>query len=98
MAQWDNEVWAATAVYLGFLARFPDTHVVRKYGEAAAESLRLEALRHESALLRCENPKTYLGELLRFDRKLKHDALNPGTSADLTVASIFVVLTKKTMR
>jgi triphosphoribosyl-dephospho-CoA synthase len=91
MAHWENEAWAATAVYLGFLARFPDTHVLRKYGEAVAESLCIEAQRHENALLRCENPKASLGELLRFDDRLKQDALNPGTSADLTVASIFAV-------
>lgn len=98
MAKWDNEAWAATAVHLGLMARFPDTHVVRKYGDAAAESLRLEAQRHESALLNCENPKKYLAELLRFDKELKRKRLNPGTSADLTVASIFVVCMEKTMR
>lgn len=98
MKQWEIEVWAITAVYLGFLARFPDTHVERKYGREAAESLRQEALHHEGAFLSCENPKNYLGELLRFDRKLKQAGLNPGTSADLTVASIFVVRIEKTMR
>lgn len=98
MAKWDNESWAVTAAFLGFMAHFVDTHVVRKFGMEVAGSLRLEARQHEDAFLRCENPKNYLGELLRFDKKLKQAGLNPGTSADLTVASIFVVRTEKTMR
>jgi triphosphoribosyl-dephospho-CoA synthase len=98
MQRWDNEAWAATAVYLGFLARFPDTHVVRKFCAEVAESLRLEAQRHESGLLACENPRKYLGELLRFDKRLKQNNLNPGTSADLTVASIFVVRLETSVR
>jgi triphosphoribosyl-dephospho-CoA synthase len=90
-ARWDNAAWAATAVYLGFMAHYGDSHVARKYGEAAAESLRAEAQMHENALLQCENPKTYLAELLRFDARLKRDQLNPGTSADLTVATLLMV-------
>jgi triphosphoribosyl-dephospho-CoA synthase len=90
-ARWDNATWAATAVHLGFMAHYGDSHVARKYGEAAAESLRAEAELHENALLQCENPKTYLGELLRFDARLKRDRLNPGTSADLTVATLLMV-------
>lgn len=90
-ARWDNAAWAATAVHLGFMAHYADSHVARKYGEAAAESLRAEADLHENALLQCENPKTYLAELLRFDARLKRDRLNPGTSADLTVATLLMV-------
>jgi triphosphoribosyl-dephospho-CoA synthase len=96
--RWGNEAWAVTAVHLGFMARFQDTHIVRKYGEDVAESLRQEAQQHETALLQCENPKKCLGELLRFDARLKRDRLNPGTSADLTVACIFVVSMEKTVR
>jgi triphosphoribosyl-dephospho-CoA synthase len=46
---------------------------------------------HEQALLALENPKNYQRELLRYDADLKARRLNPGTSADLTVATLLVV-------
>ena len=94
--RWGNEAWAATAAHLGFMARYPDSHVARKHGEAAAASLREQAELHESALLVCENPKNYLADLLRFDAQLKRSHLNPGTSADLTVTTILVASLENT--
>ncbi len=90
MARWDNEAWAATAVYLGWLARQTDTHITRKYGDVFAEAVRVEAMVHERLFMACENPKHYMGELLRWDARLKRDGINPGTSADLTVATLFL--------
>lgn len=95
-ARWDSEAWAATAVHLGFMACYPDSHVARKHGEAAAASLRAQAELHESAFLKCENPKNYLADLLRFDAQLKQNHLNPGTSADLTVTTILVASLENT--
>jgi triphosphoribosyl-dephospho-CoA synthase len=89
--RWKHETWAVSAVYLGFLARFPDSHIVRKYGQAVALGVQQEALAHEQALLESENPKNCQRELLKFDADLKRRGLNPGTSADLTVASLLIV-------
>lgn len=78
--------WAASLVYLDFLTRFPDSHVARKFGEGAAE-----AVRQEAAALRASLPESEAAAfpaLLAFDRALKERGLNPGTSADLTVASL----------
>lgn len=88
LARWGNEIWAATAVHLGFMAHFPDSHVVRKYGIEAAVALAAETRDYEQAFLQSENPKLCLGDLLRFDMSLKQRGLNPGTSADLTVATL----------
>ena len=90
MHRWKRPAWATTAVYLGFLARFDDSHVVRKFGLVVAQDLREEAKQHEQALLVLDNPKQYQRELLKFDAELKTRDLNPGTSADLTVASLLV--------
>ena len=90
-ARWQRPAWAASAVYLGFLARFADSHIARKHGLAVAEEVRQEAAAHEAALLSLENPKNYQRELLRFDAGLKARGLNPGTSADLTVATLLAV-------
>lgn len=75
-----------SAVYLAFLAAVPDTHVVRKHGAAAAEAVRSAAERLRASLDRGARPEE---PLLRFDRRLKERGLNPGTSADFTVATLF---------
>jgi len=90
-SRWGWSAWAATAVYLGFLARFPDSHIARKHGEVTAKQVMAEAAEHQQALLALENPKNYQRELLRYDADLKARGLNPGTSADLTVATLLVV-------
>ena len=91
LLRWERPAWATTAVYLGFLARFDDSHILHKHGDAIAVMLRREAEVHEKALLQLDNPKTYQRELLKFDADLKARGLNPGTSADLTVASLLAV-------
>lgn len=84
------ETWAATSVYLGFLARGPDSHVLRKHGAATAESLRRRAAALDDAIqAQGGDPRGLEAELRRFDRVLRRARLNPGTCADLTVASLF---------
>jgi triphosphoribosyl-dephospho-CoA synthase len=79
---------ATTAVYLGFLASIPDTLIARKFGTEPAEEVRREA---QSLLRMAEtlDPEALLPKLSAFDRSLKERGLNPGTSADLTVATLF---------
>lgn len=92
MMQWANPAWSATALYLAFVACYPDTHVIRKYGAAFAEQLRQEALSYEAMLRMAENPKLVQKKLLDWDASLKQRGINPGTSADLTVATILLSL------
>jgi triphosphoribosyl-dephospho-CoA synthase len=88
-ARWRDIRWATTSAYLGFLAAFPDSHVLRKHGEAAAEELRRMAEPFDAELLCHPRPEEMHDILLQFDTALKARGLNPGTSADLTVASLF---------
>jgi triphosphoribosyl-dephospho-CoA synthase len=78
--------WATTLVFLDFLTAFPDSHIVRKFGLATGEAVRAEA----DALRRTLPPSRAeaFARLLDFDRALKARGLNPGTSADLTVAAL----------
>lgn len=87
LARWQRPVWALTAVHLHFMAHYFDSHIVRKYGDTIAKLVQSEALEHESAFLKAYNPNNYLTPLLKFDAALKKRGLNPGTSADLTVAT-----------
>jgi triphosphoribosyl-dephospho-CoA synthase len=83
------EEWAITAVYLGFLADFPDSHIVRKYGAAVAKSVQDAAMGFQAKLQSSWDPSRLTGELLAWDAELKTNNINPGTSADLTVATLF---------
>jgi triphosphoribosyl-dephospho-CoA synthase len=87
--RWPNSEWVTLAVYLGFLATFPDTHIVRKYGTAAADEVRHAATAFHLRLRSPDEPTDLLADLLAWDTDLKQRGLNPGTSADLTVATLF---------
>lgn len=80
--------WATSGIYMQFLAAFPDSHVARKHGPTAAEELRLEASAVAVSLTRADDPEQLAPTLLAFDAALKRRGINPGTSADLTVASL----------
>ncbi len=82
--------WAASHVYMSFLAAFPDSHILRKHGIAAAEAVRAEAAALAPALAHAA-PEGRRVALIEFDRSLKRRGLNPGSSADLTVASLLAL-------
>ena len=82
------EDWAAALVYMGFLGRFLDSHIERKYSAAVAEEVRSRAMELDNALAPLASPEDKKMEMLEFDAELKSRGLNPGTSADLTVASL----------
>ena len=84
--------WAATAVYIAFLARFADTHIVRKFSKKIALNVLQQAKKIEKLIKKGKKPEEITQKLIEFDKKLKKNGINPGTSADLTVASLFVTL------
>jgi triphosphoribosyl-dephospho-CoA synthase len=90
LAQWQRPAWAATALHLHFMANFLDSHIVRKFGETIAQLVQNEAKEHEADFLKAYNPKTFQMPLMQFDAALKKRGLNPGTSADLTVAVLLL--------
>ncbi|MGA0593691.1 triphosphoribosyl-dephospho-CoA synthase [Enterovirga sp. CN4-39] len=81
------EPWPATAVHFAFLAGFRDSHICRKHGAACAEEVRAEAAALGRILFVNDE---YVRDLLAFDISLKLRGLNPGTTADLTVATLFL--------
>lgn len=93
--QWQREAWVNTAVYLSFLAHLTDSHISRKIGRETALAVQQEADRHYKIYIELENPKLYMPELLLFDQSLKSRGINPGTSADLTVATLLLVSLNK---
>ena len=89
--------WATLATYLEFLSAFPDTHIVRKYGADAACRIRDAAAVFRRSFAATQNPDRLLPDLLAWDAALKADGINPGTSADLTVATLFASRLKATL-
>ena len=77
---------AMQGAFIEFLAAFPDSHIVRKHGAAAAHSVMAEAQPWRE--------RARAGQMLdadpafaAWDASLKARAINPGTSADLCVAT-----------
>ncbi len=85
---------AIVLTFLTVLAQVPDTLIERKGGRAAAEAV---SRRAGEVLVGGENlSPLWREELIRFDHELRDEThrLNPGTTADLVAASIFVFLTE----
>ncbi|ACC75516.1 triphosphoribosyl-dephospho-CoA synthase [Paraburkholderia phymatum] len=78
----------ALDVYLTFLGTWPDSHILRKHGAALAQSVTREA-RERHAQARIAEPAARAAQLAAWDAELKARGVNPGTSADLTVAALF---------
>jgi triphosphoribosyl-dephospho-CoA synthase len=87
--RWSSDAWAATACYLGWLSRLPDTLVARKRGVADALRVQSEAIEWRARLDAADDPRALADALLGWDTDLKARSINPGTSADLTVATAF---------
>lgn len=81
--------WSAVAAYLAFLARFPDSHIARKHGLATADAVCKAAALLAERFAATTMPNHLQPELMALDEGFKRQNLNPGTSADLTVASLF---------
>lgn len=79
---------AITSLHMALLAEFPDSHISRKFGVAAASEVRAAAGKLNAFLTPAVHEKN-LSALLEFDQKLKKKELNPGTTADFVVATLF---------
>ncbi len=71
-------------VYLGWLSRHPDSHIVRKHGAAVAHTVMAAAQAWTGHPAPGDAPA-----FAAWDESLKGAGINPGTSADLTVATLW---------
>ncbi|HYN76364.1 MAG TPA: triphosphoribosyl-dephospho-CoA synthase [Lamprocystis sp. (in: g-proteobacteria)] len=89
-ARWQAPAWAAAGLYLDFLGRYPDSHIARKFGLDQAVAVAGRAAPLAAALTGAARPEPYAEALRELDRVLKGAGINPGTSADLTVACLLI--------
>lgn len=82
--------WASAFAYLNLLSAMPDSLVIRKQGLPCAKSLMNKA----KEILRKTNKNNKLSKLecdiILWDKELKQKAINPGTTADMTAATLLV--------
>lgn len=80
---------AVLRLYLALLGSVPDSHIVRIHGEAVAHTVMAAAQRWRRQMGRAGgldgDP-----EFAAWDASLKAQRINPGTSADMTVAALLI--------
>lgn len=79
---------AITTLHMCLLDQFPDTHIARKFGRQLAHDVQVEAHRLRPHFLPAVNDDGFQ-RLLNFDTDLKRRGLNPGTTADFVVSTLF---------
>lgn len=82
---------ATVLTFMTILSQIPDTLISRKYGNEIAESVSKKA----KGILKFKDDESFVQKLLDFDDYLYENKYNPGTTADLTAASIFLSYLEK---
>lgn len=91
VGQWEEETWAAVAVFVGLLAKIPDSHIERKYGDKFTRMVATRMISLDKELSHSRKPERCFSRLQKVDAEFKEAGINPGTTADLTVATLLVV-------
>lgn len=86
--QWRDRNWAAAAVYADMLSQFPDSHIERKYGDQYTEMVATKMAQLSEEFSKTDNPKQIKPLLFCLDQELKFYGINPGTTADMIVATV----------
>ena len=88
--RWNSVKWSTVSCYLTFMASIRDSHIERKYGSEISEQIRIKSGIIVEKFNNSLDPEASIRLLQDFDRELKAENYNPGTSADLTAASLLV--------
>ncbi len=87
--------WSVLSVFAELLAKFPDSHIERKFGSQYSQWIATEMLALCDALNNAQTLDELMPMLHRIDQAFKTKRINPGTTADLTVATLLVVFLEK---
>ena len=85
---------ACLLTFLTILSHVPDTLISRKYGDD--EALKISLMTRD--LLKMRDSDDFIDRVSEFDDYLYKNKYNPGTTADLTAASIFVSYLKSNFK
>ncbi|MEY4210270.1 MAG: hypothetical protein RLZ92_649 [Pseudomonadota bacterium] len=87
--------WSVLSVFAELLAKFPDSHIERKFGSQYSQWIATEIAALCDALNNAQTLDELMPMLHRIDQAFKTKRINPGTTADLTVATLLVVFLEK---
>ena len=96
--KWGSPQWATTAVFLSQWVRQPDSLIIRKKGLLKAREISDMIAPLADQVLASEDPADYVSDLLSLDNELKQAGINPGTTADITVATLFVAMLESDLK
>ena len=91
LSLWGNEQWAIVGVFTGLLIAIPDSHIERKFGTQFTRMVADRMTLVEQAMTHSGNPEQLMRILRTVDAEFKSAGINPGTTADLTVACLLAV-------
>jgi triphosphoribosyl-dephospho-CoA synthase len=91
LLKWNYHDWAAVAVYADLLSHYPDSHIERKYGNQYSEMVASRMIQLSHELTNAKSPDSIMPLLYSIDQELKTKSINPGTTADMTVATVLTV-------
>ena len=82
--------WATTFAYLYLLSDSCDTLICRKQDKKTAQTVSERAKSFIDRSNENNRLNSFSAELSVWDNELKRDAINPGTTADITAATLLV--------
>ena len=88
---WGDADWATVAVFAGLLRQFPDSHIERKYGKKHTGMVTEKMALLDDELSKTDKPELLEKLLYSIDQEFKSAGVNPGTTADMTVATVLFV-------
>ncbi len=91
LSLWGDEQWATVGVFTGLLRTFPDSHIERKFGARFTRMVTERMTLVEQSMTFPDKPEQALRALRKVDIEFKSAGINPGTTADLTVACLLAV-------
>ncbi len=95
LQKWGSQEWAVTAVFLNQWLRVPDSLIIRKKGLLKAREISDMIAPLANRVLASQDPTDHVSGLLSLDSGLKSVGINPGTTADITVTTVFVAMLER---
>jgi len=88
--RWGDTGWSAAAVFAAMLAKYPDSHIERKYDKLHTRMVMDTMALVDDKLSATERPEQLEDYLRNVDAEFKSAGINPGTTADLTVITVLL--------
>lgn len=82
--------WAIALAYLTILSDVPDTLIARKQGLEQAQAVSTKAKTLLTKMKKLNSLDSFKVDAIAWDKELKSQAINPGTSADMIAATLLL--------